>query len=93
MELGAAFTPQYHNAIGRQPADVPHDTVAEVVRTGYTFDGQVLRPARVVVGDSCPCAKMTGLHATCRGMHIEQDGRGMSRFRRQAVEGTAMLPP
>ena len=49
VEPGAAFDPQYHDAIGGHPADVAHDTVAEVVQTGYTFDGQVLRPARVVV--------------------------------------------
>ena len=49
VEPGTAFDPQYHEAIGGHPADVTHNTVAEVVQTGYTFDGQVSRPARVVV--------------------------------------------
>lgn len=46
---GAAFDPQYHEAIAGQPADVAHDTVLEVTQTGYLLNGQVLRPTRVVV--------------------------------------------
>ncbi|MDQ5854553.1 MAG: nucleotide exchange factor GrpE [Chloroflexota bacterium] len=49
VEPGAAFDPRYHEAISGYPGDVAHDTVVEVSQTGYTFDGQVLRPARVVV--------------------------------------------
>ncbi len=49
VEPGIAFDPQYHEAIAGHAADVAHDTVVEVTQTGYTFDGQVLRPARVVV--------------------------------------------
>lgn len=49
VQPGTAFDPQRHEAIAGQPADVPHDTVLEVAQAGYTFDGQVLRPARVVV--------------------------------------------
>jgi len=49
VEVGAPFDPHRHEAIGAQPADVEQDTVAAVTQSGYTFDGQVLRPARVVV--------------------------------------------
>ncbi|HEX5688914.1 MAG TPA: nucleotide exchange factor GrpE [Roseiflexaceae bacterium] len=46
---GIPFDPQLHEAIAGQPADVARETVLEVAQTGYTFDGQLLRPARVVV--------------------------------------------
>jgi molecular chaperone GrpE len=49
VEVGAPFNPQYHEAVAGRVADVPREMVAEVIQTGYTFDGQVLRPARVVV--------------------------------------------
>jgi molecular chaperone GrpE len=49
LEVGDPFDPQLHEAIAGHPADVTHDTVAEITQTGYTFDGQLLRPARVVV--------------------------------------------
>ncbi len=49
VEPGMAFDPQYHEAIAGHAADVTHDTVVEVTQMGYTFDGQVLRPAWVVV--------------------------------------------
>ena len=48
---GAPFDPHYHEAIGAAPggADVAPNTVIGVVEQGYTIDGTVLRPARVVV--------------------------------------------
>jgi molecular chaperone GrpE len=49
VEIGAPFDPQIHEAVAGHPADVARETVAEVTQTGYMFDGQVLRPARVVV--------------------------------------------
>jgi molecular chaperone GrpE len=49
VEPGAPFDPQVHEAITGYAADVAHDTVAEITQTGYTLDGQVLRPTRVVV--------------------------------------------
>jgi molecular chaperone GrpE len=49
VEPGAPFDPQIHEAISGYAADVPRDTVVEITQTGYTLDGQVLRPARVVV--------------------------------------------
>jgi len=49
VAAGAPFDPQLHEAIAGHPANVERETVAEVTQTGYTFDGQLLRPARVVV--------------------------------------------
>ena len=49
VQAGVPFDPQKHEAISGFVADVSQDTVSEVTQTGYTLDGQVLRPARVVV--------------------------------------------
>ena len=49
VAVGAPFDPQIHEAITTQEADVDQATVAEILQSGYLFDGQVLRPARVVV--------------------------------------------
>jgi molecular chaperone GrpE len=47
---GQPFDPQEHEAIHSVPdADVPDNTVVEVVRTGYKYQDEVLRPAQVVV--------------------------------------------
>jgi molecular chaperone GrpE len=47
--VGTPFDPQMHEAVAGHVANVARETVSEVTQTGYTFDGQVLRPARVVV--------------------------------------------
>jgi molecular chaperone GrpE len=46
---GVSFDPRRQEAITVQESNVDHATVTEIVQNGYTFDGQVLRPARVVV--------------------------------------------
>jgi molecular chaperone GrpE len=47
---GEPFDPQRHEAIFQQPSDeVEVDTVADVVETGYTLGGTLLRAAKVVV--------------------------------------------
>jgi molecular chaperone GrpE len=44
------FDPQLHEAIAMVPIpDAEPNTVIEVVQKGYTLNGRVLRPARVVV--------------------------------------------
>ncbi|MFD4421659.1 nucleotide exchange factor GrpE [Agromyces sp. NPDC058484] len=49
-EVGEPFDPQRHEAIFQQPSDeVETDTVADVVETGYTLGGSLLRAAKVVV--------------------------------------------
>lgn len=46
-----AFNPELHEAIATEPAPSPEDdhVVSKVYQVGYTFGGQLLRPARVVV--------------------------------------------
>jgi molecular chaperone GrpE len=49
--VGEAFDPNLHEAVATEPtasAEEDH-TVARVYQVGYTFKGQLLRPARVVV--------------------------------------------
>jgi len=48
--VGQAFNPELHEALGHIASeDIPADHVALVVRTGYSADEQLLRPARVMV--------------------------------------------
>jgi molecular chaperone GrpE len=49
--VGEPFDPARHEAVGTEPAQRPEDdgTVGRVYQIGYTFRGQLLRPARVVV--------------------------------------------
>lgn len=47
---GQPFDPHQHEAISNQPsATVKEEHVIEVVRTGYSLNGRLLRPASVVV--------------------------------------------
>jgi molecular chaperone GrpE len=47
---GEAFDPQLHEALSTQPSDEAEaGIVLETVEKGYRLNGQVLRPARVVV--------------------------------------------
>jgi molecular chaperone GrpE len=46
--LGQPFDPNLHEAVSTDGSG--GDRVAQVLRTGYTLDGELLRPARVVVG-------------------------------------------
>ncbi|MFN2603612.1 MAG: nucleotide exchange factor GrpE [Gemmatimonadaceae bacterium] len=49
--LNEMFDPATQEAVGTEPADSPEEdgTVGRVYQVGYTFRGQLLRPARVVV--------------------------------------------
>ena len=49
--LGHPFDPSLHEAVMTEPATSPDDdhVVARVFQVGYVFNGQLLRPARVVV--------------------------------------------
>jgi len=48
---GERFDPEWHEAMMTRPApDEQAGTVLEVLEKGYRLDGQLLRPARVVVG-------------------------------------------
>jgi len=47
---GQAFDPHQHEAISHEPSDkVKEEYVLTVVRTGYSLNGRLLRPAAVVV--------------------------------------------
>jgi molecular chaperone GrpE len=48
--IGQPFDPHQHEAISHQPsADVKPEHVMTVVRTGYSLNGRLIRPASVVV--------------------------------------------
>lgn len=48
--LGETFNPDWHEAMSLQPsADHEPDTVMMVLQRGYTLNGRLLRPARVIV--------------------------------------------
>lgn len=49
--VGERFDPALHEAVGTDIAETPEEdhTVSRVYQAGYTFKGQLLRPARVVV--------------------------------------------
>ena len=46
---GTAFNPELHEAMMAQPSDAAPNTVLAVIQRGYTLNGRLLRPARVVV--------------------------------------------
>lgn len=48
--MGARFDPRFHEAVGHIASpDVPEGSVAAVIDKGYLLNGEVLRPARVMV--------------------------------------------
>jgi molecular chaperone GrpE len=48
--VGTRFDPRLHEAVGSVPAiDHPPDTVVTEIRRGFLLNGEVLRPAQVVV--------------------------------------------
>lgn len=55
MPVAGAFDPAVHDAVRSEPStDVPRDDVVAVLRAGYLLDGDVLRPASVVVSAGAP---------------------------------------
>ena len=49
---GQQFNPELHEAMMAQPSDAPPNTVLAVIQRGYTLNGRLLRPARVVVSST-----------------------------------------
>lgn len=45
--LEEEFNPEKHESLGEAESEHPAGTIAEIVQHGYTFQGRVLRPARV----------------------------------------------
>jgi molecular chaperone GrpE len=48
---GEAFDPSWHEALSTRPADGASGKVLETLEKGYRLDGQLIRPARVIVGE------------------------------------------
>ncbi len=47
---GQPFDPNWHEAmVAQESADVPPSTVLSVIQKGYSLNGRLLRPARVIV--------------------------------------------
>jgi len=50
IPTGEAFNPEFHEAMVAQPsADLPPNSVLQVIQKGYLLNGRLLRPARVIV--------------------------------------------
>ncbi len=43
------FDPNFHEAVGQMPSELPEGSVAQEHTRGYTLYGRLLRPARVVL--------------------------------------------
>lgn len=54
-ELGTKFDPNLHEAVTQGPGE--KDTILECFERGYTWNGTVVRPAKVKVGDGEKPAK------------------------------------
>jgi molecular chaperone GrpE len=53
--VGQPFDPHLHEAISHQPSTaVKEEHVITVVRTGYSLNGRLLRPAAVIVSSGAP---------------------------------------
>jgi len=56
--LGQPFDPNLHEAISQQPsAEIAEGSVVTVVRTGYSLNGRLLRPASVIVSTGAPVSE------------------------------------
>ena len=52
---GEPFDPEVHEAMSMQPsAEVEPGSVLNVIQKGYTLNGRLLRPARVIVASEVP---------------------------------------
>ena len=49
--LGEPFNPEFHEALAHIPSDQEENTVTAIIQNGYTMNGKVLRPVRVVVSN------------------------------------------
>ncbi|OIR18669.1 protein GrpE [mine drainage metagenome] len=56
--VGQPFDPHQHESIGHQPSsEVPAEAVLTVVRTGYSLNGRLLRPASVLLSSGPAAAE------------------------------------
>lgn len=47
--VGQVFDPHFHEALSKMPSDEPEDTVIAQHVAGYTLNGRLIRPAKVLV--------------------------------------------
>jgi len=47
--IGQIFDPHFHEALSKMPSDEPEDTVVAQHVAGYTLNGRLVRPAKVLV--------------------------------------------
>ena len=47
--VGQIFDPHFHEALSKMPSDEPADTVVAQHMAGYTLNGRLIRPAKVLV--------------------------------------------
>lgn len=47
--LKMPFDPNFHEAVGQEPSDLPEGTITQEHSKGYTLHGRLLRPARVIL--------------------------------------------
>ena len=51
--MGAPFDPEWHEAmVAQESREKPPNTVLSVIQKGYSLNGRLLRPARVIVAKS-----------------------------------------
>jgi len=50
--VGEKFNPQFHEAVSHEESDQDEDVVIKEVKSGYTIKGQVIQPAKVIIGSS-----------------------------------------
>ncbi len=55
--LGKPFDPHLHEALSQMPSDEPEGTVVAQHVAGYTLNGRLIRPARVLVSSGPASAK------------------------------------
>jgi molecular chaperone GrpE len=60
LDEGAPFDPEIHEAVAnRSPGSQPLEVI-EVISPGYVQNGRVLRPAKVIVGNSDDSESISG---------------------------------
>jgi molecular chaperone GrpE len=53
--MGQAFDPNWHEAmVAQESRDRPPNSVLSVIQKGYSLNGRLLRPARVIVSKAAP---------------------------------------
>ena len=53
--VGKPFDPWQDEGVGHEPSTlIPPDSVTRVVRTGYSLDGKIIRPAQVLISSGPP---------------------------------------